>query len=775
MKFTDGYWKVREDLSLYQAAEAVETETTEHSITVYASGRQSGGRKDLGGVTLTIQFFSPMEDCIGVRISHYLGRKEKQPRFYENKDCGTVSLTENEAVITLGRAKAVVSLGEDWNVEFYYGDRKLTKSGWRSAGYAAADSGKCYIKEELQLAVNEHVYGLGERFTPFIKNGQSVEIWNRDGGTSSDQAYKNIPFYITDRGYGVLVNHMGKVSYEVASEKVERVQFCVEGESLEYCVIGGSSMEEVVGSYNRLTGMPALPPAWSFGLWLTTSFTTDYDEKTVMHFIDGMAERNIPLQVFHFDCFWMKGGHWCDFRWDPDAFPDPEGMLGRLKEKGLKVCVWINPYIAQRSLLFEEGMEKGYFLLRTDGSVWQTDEWQPGMAIVDFTNPEAKAWYQDKLRELLHMGVDTFKTDFGERIPSEDVVYANGCDPEQMHNYYSYLYNEAVFELLEQEKGKGQALVFARSATCGGQKFPVHWGGDCVASYESMAESLRGGLSLAMCGFGFWSHDMGGFENCATPDLYKRWVAFGMLSTHSRLHGNSSYRVPWLFDEEAVDVLRHFTRLKCSLMPYLYGGAVKVRESGIPLMRPMILEFPQDASAPYLDMQYMLGDSLLVAPVFSEQGEALYYLPEGKWTNHLTGEVKAAGWHKQTFDYFTLPVMVRENSIIPVGQSEETVYNYEEDLLLKVYELSGSAHADIYSKDGEAVGTAVAEREKNKFRLRSAGLKNPEFLLVNSGEPAEISNGTGRMTKEGYRVKPEDCGRECIVIYKEGGTENGIN
>ncbi len=176
-----------------------------------------------------------------------------------------------------------------------------------------------------------------------------------------------------------------------------------------------------------------------------------------------------------------------------------------------------NPYIAQRSLLFEEGMEKGYFLLRTD-EAYGRREWQPGMAIVDFTNPEAKAWYQDKLRELLHMGVDTFKTDFGERIPFEDVAYANGCDPEQMHNYYSYLYNEAVFELLEQEKGKGQALVFARSATCGGQKFPVHWGGDCVASYESMAESLRGGLSLAMCGFGFWSHDMGGFENCATPE-----------------------------------------------------------------------------------------------------------------------------------------------------------------------------------------------------------------------------------------------------------------
>ena len=259
----------------------------------------------------------------------------------------------------------------------------------------------------------------------------------------------------------------------------------------------------------------------------------------------------------------------------------------------MKICVWINSYIGQESALFEEGMQKGYFLKRANGDVWQWDMWQPGLAIVDFTNPEATKWYQSKLKMLLDMGVDCFKTDFGERIPT-DAVYYNGADSVKMHNYYTYLYNKAVYEVLEQERGKEEAILFARSATAGGQKFPVHWGGDCWSDYESMEESLRGGLSLTSSGFGFWSHDIGGFESQSTPDVYKRWAAFGLLSTHSRLHGSTSYRVPWVYDEESVDVVRFFTRLKLHLLPYLYSSAVHTSETGIPMMRSMMLEFEED-------------------------------------------------------------------------------------------------------------------------------------------------------------------------------------
>jgi alpha-D-xyloside xylohydrolase len=363
-----------------------------------------------------------------------------------------------------------------------------------------------------------------------------------------------------------------------------------------------------------------------------------------------MEERKIPLSVFHFDCYWMTDNEWCNFEWDKKMFPDIDHQLKTMKEDhNLKICVWINPYIGQKSPLFKEGKEKGYLLKRPNGNVWQWDMWQAGLAIVDFTNPDAYKWYQDKLRALLDQGVDCFKTDFGERIPL-DVEYFDGSDPLRMHNYYAYLYNKCVFELLEEYKGKNKALVFARSATAGGQKFPVHWGGDCISNYSSMAESLRGGLSFCLSGFGFWSHDISGFEGTAKADVYKRWAAFGLLSTHSRLHGSNSYRVPWLFSkegeengEESVAVVKAFSELKCSLMPYIFSSAVNTHKTGIPTMRAMVLEFTDDICCEDLDKQYMLGDSLMVAPVFREDGNVTYYLPEGEWTHLLSNEVKIGG------------------------------------------------------------------------------------------------------------------------------------
>jgi alpha-D-xyloside xylohydrolase len=372
-----------------------------------------------------------------------------------------------------------------------------------------------------------------------------------------------------------------------------------------------------------------------------------------------MEALGIPIGVFHFDCFWMKELTWCSFLWDERNFPDPAGMLRRIKDKGIRVCLWINPYIAEASPLFAEGAAHGYLLRTPGGDVYQVDQWQPGMGFVDFTNPAARQWYAGKLKALIDMGVDAFKTDFGERIPTHEVAYHDGTDPDRMHNYYTYLYNQTVFDLLRQEKGDGEAVVFARSATCGGQKFPVHWGGDNSSTYASMAETLRGGLSLGLSGFGFWSHDISGFLGTATPDLYKRWVAFGLLSSHSRLHGNDSVRMPWLFDDEAGGVLRFFTRLKRHLMPYLMDAAGEAHEHGWPVLRAMVLEFPDDPACRYLDTQYMLGPALMVALVFNANGEVSYYLPEGEWRQLLTGEVtQGPAWRKEKHSYFSLPLWV---------------------------------------------------------------------------------------------------------------------
>jgi alpha-D-xyloside xylohydrolase len=347
------------------------------------------------------------------------------------------------------------------------------------------------------------------------------------------------------------------------------------------------------------------------------------------------------------------------------------------------------------------------------------------MGLVDFTNRDAVSWYQGKLKTLLNMGVDCFKTDFGERIPVKDIAYFDGSDPVKMHNYYTYLYNQAVFELLEKERGAGEAILFARSATVGSQKFPVHWGGDCSANYPSMAETLRSGLSLACAGFGFWSHDISGFESTASADVYKRWCQFGLMSSHSRLHGSSSYRVPWMFDDEACEVLRKFVKLKCRLMPYLYRQAVLSHEEGIPMMRPMFVEFPEDRGCDTLDKQYMMGDSLLIAPVFKESGEVDYYLPAGKWYNLLTGQfIEGGGWQKEHHDFFTMPLLVRHNSILAMGVCDDRPdYDYSNGvtLYLSVFEDGVKGSTSVTDLDGNIVMTAKARREGDAIFLHVEG------------------------------------------------------
>lgn len=652
MKYHNGCWLLKEGCGCFSPQHVYQIRTNEKEVILCAPTSRIEKKGDtLGGVNLTLRISAPLPEMIRVQTFHHKGVLEKAPEFELNMQDLKLDITQENGILTVrnGHLSLVINL-EHWSMRYERDGKLLTKSGsgdlaylktdWK--GFAYDKPGNAYMCQQLGLSVDELIYGMGERFTPFVKNGQSAAVWNEDGGTGTEQAYKNIPFYLSNRGYGVFVNHPERVEFEVATEQVGKVGFCVKGESLDYILINGPAMKEVLERYTDLTGKPSLPAQWTFGLWLSTSFTTDYDEKTVMSFIDGMLERGIPLSVFHFDCCWMREFHWTDFIWDERVFPDPEGMLKRIKEKGVKICVWINSYVGQESVLFDEGMKKGYFLKRPDGSVWQWDMWQPGLAIIDFTNPKACRWYQEKLEMLLDMGVDCFKTDFGERIPT-DAVYYNGADPVKMHNFYTYLYNKAVYEVLEKKRGKEEAILFARSATAGSQKFPVHWGGDCQSDYESMEESLRGGLSLTSSGFGFWSHDIGGFEHTSTPDVYKRWAAFGLLSTHSRLHGSTSYRVPWVYDEEAVDVLRFFTRLKLELLPYLYSCAVVTNRTGIPMMRSMALEFEKDCNCRYLDKQYMQGDSLLVAPVFNEDGIARYYLPGGTWVNYLTGETVTGG------------------------------------------------------------------------------------------------------------------------------------
>ncbi len=729
MKFTDGFWQLRPGVTALYGQEAYDIWKTDatadgEGLLITAPTTVITKRGDtLNRPTLSVTLSSPLEGVVRVRVAHHEGGP-----WHGGFDltgavpggAGTASVTDEGAALATGPLVASLTHGAPWALSFAVDGERVTGSGHKAQGYirlagdaqvdpgivTATDAGphpRTFVHEQLELGVGELIYGLGERFGPLVKNGQTVEVWNADGGTSSEQAYKNVPFYLSSRGYGVLVNDPGHVSFEIGSETVERVQFSVPGEVLEYFVIAGPTPKDVLARYTALTGRPPVVPAWSYGLWLSTSFTTDYDEQTVNSFIDEMARRELPVSVFHFDCFWMREFNWCDFEWDPRVFPDPDGMLARLHEKDLRVSVWLNPYIGQRSPLFAEAAEQGYLVKREDGSVWQWDLWQAGMGLVDFTNPEATAWYQGHLRRLVAQGVDCFKTDFGERIPLE-VSWFDGSDPARMHNLYTHLYNKAVHEVLVEARGESDAVLFARSATTGGQAMPVHWGGDSTSSFVSMAETLRGGLSLAFSGFAYWSHDIGGFEGTPDAAVFKRWTAFGLLGSHSRFHGSQSYRVPWQFDDEAVDVTRVFTQLKMRLMPYLYQLGIEAAASGAPIMRPMQLEFPGDPAVAYLDRQYMLGRDILVAPVFSERGDVEFYLPAGTWTNLLTGEeVQGGEWRRETHGFTSLPLYARPGAVLPWGaRNDRPDYDYFDGLTLRVFAGGeGTRSVQVTSPDGE--------------------------------------------------------------------------
>ncbi len=730
MKFTDGFWALRPGVTALYAQEAYDLAPDGDRLVVTAPTRPIRSRGNVLNIgVLTVTLSAPAEGVIKVRVEHHTGgRCGRGFALDEPGGAGRVEVTDDGATLTSGSLRAEIRRGAPWDLSFWHGATRLTGSGHKSiahltlaerAAVAAEPAGLAgvtptglavpggYVHAQLDLGIGEAVYGLGERFGPLVKNGQAVDVWNADGGTSSEMAYKNVPFYLTNRGYGVLVNHPEHVSFEVGSEAVERVQFSVPGEALEFLVVDGPTPKDVIDRYTRLTGRPAVVPAWSYGLWLSTSFTTDYDEATVTRFVDGMRDRGIPLSVFHFDCFWMREFSWTDLEWDTRVFPDPEGMLGRLHdERDLRVSVWINPYIAQRSALFAEAAERDYLVRRADGTVWQWDMWVAGMALLDFTNPDAVRWFQGKLRRLLAQGVDALKTDFGERVPT-DVVWHDGTDPAVMHNLYTQLYNAAVFDVLRDVRGEGDAVVFARSATAGGQQFPVHWGGDNTSSFASMAETLRGGLSLAASGFGFWSHDIGGFEGTPDPAVFKRWIPFGLLSSHSRLHGSDSYRVPWAFDEEAVAVTRQFARLKNSLMPYLFTAGADAAATGVSVARPMVFEFPDDPAVTYLDRQYMLGPDLLVAPVMSVDGTVDVYLPAGTWTHLLTGEKVTGGrWLRETHAFDSLPLYVREGAVLARGAREDRPdYDYLDGLVLEAFSGGAtlSARVDVVDVDGRRV------------------------------------------------------------------------
>ena len=550
-------------------------------------------------------------------------------------------------------------------------------------GFVRNEVGNVCVTESFHLRPDEHLFGLGEKFTPLEKTAQRIVGWTQDAfGSTSERSHKNVPFLWSTRGYGIMVDSGARITWELGTVSCQTYTVIAESPSWDAYILYGPSPADILQQFADLTGHAPVPPKWTFGLWVSSGGTYR-DRGAIERLVDGLEQHDIPADVVHVDPWWMRWRHYCDFQWDEAAFPRPEEFIKRLHGRMLKLCLWEHPYVSVESDLFSHGAEKGYFLLRPDGTPYVIDyglslaprpdgvvrtatreySWNARVAIIDLTNPDAVAWFKDLHRPSLRMGVDVFKTDFGEDIP-QDALFHNGQTGASMHNLYPLLYNEAVFEVTREESGSG--IVWSRSGTAGNQRYPVCWSGDPAADFESLACTIRGGLSAGMSGIPFWSNDIGGYRGTPAEDLYVRWAQFGLLCSHSRMHGDGP-REPWAFGERALGIVRQFVRLRYQLFPYLYSTAYESAATGLPVIRALPLAFPDDLNAYGRDLEFLLGPWLLVAPVVTEDGRRNVYIPPGIWFDFWNGTRLRGPENLQVESPLaTIPLYVRGGAVVPM-------------------------------------------------------------------------------------------------------------
>jgi alpha-D-xyloside xylohydrolase len=558
-------------------------------------------------------------------------------------------------------------------------DRTLLVYGSYPIGYSRDEASGVAFHESFALSVEEHFFGLGQQYGPLDKRGQRIVSWSRDphGFTGGALTYHNIPFFLSNRGYGIFVNHTSPITYELGWPSPETGAFRVEDPYLDYFLIYGPQPKDILARYHQLTGRPVLPPLWSFGVWMSRCMYVNRPQ--VEEVVTRMRELGIPCDVVNLDPLWLKERRRhmrdaCDFVWDEEAYPDPPGFVRWLGERGVKLCLWENPYIWKGTAMYEEGQRQGFLVRSPSGEPARPAENPEDAGIADFTNPAAARWWQSKHRPLLRMGVAAFKSDYGEAVPA-DAVMANGKSGREMHNVYPLLYNRAVYEIISRQRG--EAVVFGRSGYAGSQRYPINWVGDSPCTYAGMAAALRAGLSLSLSGIPFWSHDIGGFWNPngmhpPSPELYIRWAQFGLLSSHARFHGVGP-REPWVCGDQAVAIVRDFARLRYRLLPYLWGLAHEAL-AGVPVARPLFLEFPNDPLAPQVDLEYMLGPYLLVAPLFNDGGRRRVYLPPGQWFDFWTNQqIVGPTWRDTEVPLERVPLFVRGDSILPFAPAMDFV------------------------------------------------------------------------------------------------------
>lgn len=615
------------------------------------------------------------------------------------------------------------------------------------------EGGAPRVCESFHLRPDEHLFGLGEKFTPLDKVGQRIVTWTVDAlGSTSERSHKNIPFLLSTRGYGLLLDTGARITWELGTVSCQSYTAIAETAALDMYLIYGPTPAEILERYTALTGRAPVPPKWTFGLWVS-SCGSYRDQAAMQKLVDGLDEHDLPADVVHVDPWWMTWRKYCDFTWDRAAFPDVEGFIAGLHARDLHLCLWEHPYISVESELFEVGKREGYFVKRPDGEVYIIDyglslaprpdgvvrfatpetSWNARVAIVDFTNPAAYRWYQDLHRPVLRMGADVFKTDFGEDIP-HDAVFFNGQTGATMHNLYPLLYNQCVFEVTQQERGYG--VVWSRSGTAGNQRYPVCWSGDPAADFDSLACTIRGGLSVGLSGVPFWSNDIGAFRGMPSPQLYVRWAQFTLLCSHARMHGDTP-REPWVFGAEALAIVRRYTLLRYRLFPYLYSLAHEAQRTGLPVIRAMPLVFPDDPNTCDKDLQFMLGPWLLVAPIYDAGEERTVYLPEGIWFDFWTGERFAGPATLRVHAPLdTLPLFVRGGAILPMMQEARRIPKGAIDpLILEIYP-HGRGIYTLYEDEGETAVHCEAQEHAVELRIEQS---IPRQLVVHMHGAGTVS------------------------------------
>lgn len=587
--------------------------------------------------------------------------------------------------------------------------------------YRLTDAGTAFV-----LEADEHVYGLGETFGAHDKRGETVDCWvTQPNGAETDHSYKAVPFHLSSKGYGLLVDTDQRVTYDVGDTSTVSTTVSVDDDRFAFVFVGGPDLRDVLERYTALTGRPGTVPRWSYGVWYSRM---GYESRTeVESVLDRLEAADLPVDVVHLDPPWLDG--LCTLRWDTEAFPDPEGFIEGLHDRGVRLCLWEYPYLltrtdayeeaADRGLLVEDGTGKPYLLDRIS---WSSDRG----AILDLTDPAAREWWTDRHAELLAMGVDAFKCDFGEYLPP-DAVLADGSTGRTARNRYPNRYARTAREAMA--AAGTDPLLWTRSGWAGGQRYPVHWGGDPATSFEAMGSSLRGGLALACSGYGFWAADIGGFRGEPTTELYCRWAQLALMgNSHARFHGTTP-REPWHYDPPATEVVRRYSEERYRLLPYLETLGRVATERGLPVMRPPVLEFQTDHGARTCDDQVLLGPGLLVAPVLTSGGEVAVYLPPGEWVGYWSGErVRGGRTVQRAVDLTELPVYLRAGHLHPRTALERADPETRPDRLRVRGALAdGTASGEVLDPVADELRTVTAERTGDRLVL-AAGLAVPTGL-----------------------------------------------